>query len=192
MTDTPPPLTPATLHAQARELHALAERLTQRTAPILAHFLPCVELLLHDGLAAARTDDGPHGAPTASHPERAVLQRHQITGNREDIRDSIGVLAGLLERFTGELDGMEAVMFRTAGHPVTPGVPTAMRCKGEINPVCGNIASVHRDPATGRTITGQCDDCWHAGCQRCHAKPAEQHRKVCNACRMAERREDAA
>ena len=119
VTDTPPPLTPATLHAQARELHALAERLTQRTAPILAHFLPCVELLPTTASAAARTDSGPTAPPTASHPERRPPTPPDHRQPRRHPRP-IGVLAGLLERFTGELDGMEAVMFRTAGPPRHP------------------------------------------------------------------------
>lgn len=82
--------------------------------------------------------------------------------------------------------------------------PLTAKCVGLREPLskentrCDNLASEHRDPVDKTTISELCDQCWVRACPRCHARPAEERRKItidgrlvagCESCYRTERRQ---
>lgn len=197
---TPPALNPATLYQQARDLNRLAERINATTAPLLGHFLDVTGNWLSiddDGLRAAATDGQPRTRTLASPVEALVvgyisgLERHHVTGNREDVRDALVTeLPEAVQAFGHILDALEAVMIRTAGRPPVQRVPMPDPCRGLGQP-CPNVPSDHRD-GDGTTVAGLCDDHFAASCRTCRTKPREGRNTQCAACRKSDQRKRAA
>lgn len=124
---------------------------------------------------------GSHGSEPSRPTERVATARHELTEQRETIRDAVDAVEELiasLAKVCQKTMGMRA----PGSQLFDPDKPIVERCNGKVDATCENAASEHRNPETGATVMGLCDACFLAACRVCFIRPGVRSGHRCEGC----------